>query len=68
MLSYAPVTKTHVGGDLSIAELCEAAVTVSDNTAANLLVATLGGPAAVTAFVRTLGDVDDPARPHRARP
>ena len=38
------------------AALCEAAVTLSDNTAANLLLATLGGPPAVTAFVRGLGD------------
>ncbi len=56
LLSYAPVAKAHVGGALTIAELCDAAITVSDNTAANLLVAALGGPAAVTAFVRKLGD------------
>ena len=41
---------------MSVAELCAAAVTVSDNTAANLLLATLGGPAGVTAFARALGD------------
>jgi beta-lactamase class A len=57
VLSYAPITKEHVGGDgMSIAELCEAAVTVSDNTAANLILASLGGPAALTRYVRTLGD------------
>src|SRR5262245_35115417 len=44
ILSYAPVTKQHVGGDgLSVAELCEAAVTLSDNTAANLLLRSMGG-------------------------
>ena len=57
LLNYAPVTSHHVGAPgMSVAELCQAAITVSDNTAANLLLASLGGPAAVTAFVRSLGD------------
>ena len=41
---------------MSMAELCEAAMTYSDNTAANLILASLGGPAAVTAFARSIGD------------
>lgn len=54
---YAPVTKRHVGEPgMSIADLCDASVTLSDNTAANLLLETLGGPAGVTAFMRRLGD------------
>ena len=54
---YAPVTRQHVGGaGMSIAALCEAALTYSDNGAANLLLAALGGPTAITAFARTLGD------------
>lgn len=57
LLSYAPTTTAHVAeGSLTVAQLCEAAVTLSDNTAANLLLASLGGPAAVTAFARRLGD------------
>jgi len=57
VLSYAPITSHRVGAPgMSVAELCQAAITVSDNTAANLLLASLGGPAAVTAFVRSLGD------------
>lgn len=57
LLSYAPISREHVGAPgLSIAELCAAAITLSDNTAANLLLASLGGPAAVTAFARGLGD------------
>ncbi|MCG7508781.1 class A beta-lactamase [Mesorhizobium retamae] len=53
----SPVTKPHVGGKgLTIAELCDAIVTRSDNTAANLLLARFGGPAALTAFCRRLGD------------
>ena len=57
LLSHAPVTSRHVGGQgMTVAELCEAAITVSDNTAANLLLSSLGGPAAITAFARRMGD------------
>lgn len=57
IIAYAPVTKERIGqAGISIAELCEAAVTLSDNTAANLILKSLGGPQAVTAFVRSLGD------------
>lgn len=53
----SPVTEAHVDGPgLTVAELCDAIVTRSDNTAANLLLAHFGGPAAVTAFCRRLGD------------
>lgn len=57
VLSYAPVTRLHVGPPgMTVAELCKAAITLSDNTAANVLLASLGGPAAVTAYARQLGD------------
>ena len=57
LLEWAPVTSKRVGGaGMTLAELCEAAITVSDNTAANLLLDSAGGPAAVTAFARRLGD------------
>jgi len=57
ILEYAPVTKEHVGGQgMTVAELCGAALTLSDNTAANLLLASFGGPAALTAFLRQIGD------------
>lgn len=57
ILSYAPVTRLHVGPPgMTIAELCKAAITLSDNTAANVLLASLGGPAGVTSYARQLGD------------
>lgn len=57
LLSYAPVTHAHVKqGGLSLGALCEAVLELSDNTAANLILAALGGPGAVTAFARTIGD------------
>lgn len=59
LLSYAPVTKANVGkGGMSVHDLCAAAVTLSDNTAANLVMRAIGGPAAVTAFARSIGDHD----------
>jgi beta-lactamase class A len=57
LLGYAPVTRARVAeGALPLRDLCAAAITVSDNTAANLLLASIGGPPAVTAFARSLGD------------
>jgi beta-lactamase class A len=53
----SPVTKDHVGAPgMSLEELCEAAMTMSDNTAGNLLLASLGGPQGLTAYARSLGD------------
>lgn len=57
LVPWSPITEKHVGGDgLSLAQLCEATITTSDNTAANLILASYGGPAALTAFARLLGD------------
>ncbi len=57
LVSWSPVTERHVGGEgLSLAQLCEATLTTSDNTAANLILASYGGPAALTAYARRLGD------------
>jgi len=53
----SPVTKNRTGGEgMSLDELCEAAMTFSDNTAGNLLLAALGGPTGLTAYARSLGD------------
>ena len=46
----------HAGGQMDIFDLANAAMTRSDNTAANLLLDLIGGPAALTAWLRTLGD------------
>lgn len=56
ILDYAPVTQSKVGDTMTIGELCFATLDMSDNTAANLLIARLGGPADVTAFLREIGD------------
>ncbi|WP_425452590.1 class A beta-lactamase [Methylobacterium radiodurans] len=59
--SYAPVARAKVeaaGGRtaMTVEEACAAALLWSDNTAANLLLAALGGPGALTAFLREQGD------------
>lgn len=57
LLPWAPVTRKNLAkGGLSIAALAQAAQEMSDGAAANLLVRRLGGPAAVTAKVREMGD------------
>jgi beta-lactamase class A len=57
LVSYSPVTQKHVGeGAMTVAQLCDAIMTWSDNAAANLLLQSFGGPAALTAFCRQLGD------------
>lgn len=57
MVSHAPATSKHVGrGFMTVEELCAAAVELSDNPAANLLLAQIGGPAGLTRYLRSIGD------------
>ncbi len=54
---YAPTAKAALDkGELTVAQMCKAAVELSDNTCANLLLEAIGGPAALTAFWRVTGD------------
>ncbi|MFS8046489.1 class A beta-lactamase [Rhizobium sp. BR 314] len=57
LVSNSPATKVNVGNaGMTVAELCAATITLSDNAAANLLLASFGGPKVLTAFCRNLGD------------
>lgn len=59
LLEYAPVTRARMNGgtgEMTIEELCSAAVVMSDNTAANLLLRVAGGPEGLTSFLRSTGD------------
>lgn len=56
LVFHAPVTEPAVGGRLTVEQLCRAAVEVSDNVAANLLIRELGGLDAWRAWFRDLGD------------
>ena len=56
LMMNSPATEKHVDDGMTVGELCEATITRSDNAAANLLLDTFGGPPALTAFLRGLGD------------
>lgn len=57
LVPYAPAVQPRVGREpMTVAELCDAAVALSDNAAANLLLRSFGGPGALTAWLRSLGD------------
>lgn len=57
ILPHSPTTQLHIGPQgLPMAALCEASIIVSDNAAANLMLASFGGPAGLTAYLRGLGD------------
>ena len=56
LLEYAPITSEHVRTGMRLRDLIAAALRYSDNTAANLVMERIGGPHAVQAGLRRLGD------------
>lgn len=56
LVSYSPITEKNLATGMTVAALCAATVQYSDNAAANLLLKILGGPPALTAFARSIGD------------
>jgi len=57
ILDYAPITKERLAiGRMTVRELNAASIQYSDNTAANLLLKEVGGPAALTKYLRSIGD------------
>jgi beta-lactamase class A len=56
LLFNSPLTEPHAGAAMSVLALCHATLTRSDNTAANLLLETVGGPEGITSFSRSIGD------------
>ena len=56
LLSYSPIVEKHVGGGMTVRELCDATVRYSDNAAGNLLLASFGGPKGLTDWLRSIGD------------
>ncbi|MBB5120245.1 class A beta-lactamase [Streptomyces eurocidicus] len=55
-VGHSPVTAEHVGGGMTLRELCDAAVRHSDNGAANLLFDELGGPKGLQDALAAIGD------------
>ncbi|MDD7909191.1 class A beta-lactamase [Pseudovibrio exalbescens] len=57
LVTYSPITETFADKEpMSLGQLCHAMLTVSDNTAANMVLEATGGPRALTAFLRSIGD------------
>lgn len=56
LVEHSPITERHVDTGMTVEALCDAAVRYSDNTAGNLLLRLLGGPAGLTRFARRIGD------------
>lgn len=56
LVDYSPVTEKAAGSALPIGELLRAAVSLSDNCAANLLIEAFGGLAAWRNWYRAIGD------------
>ncbi|NIF81912.1 class A beta-lactamase [Comamonas sp. Tr-654] len=58
VVAWSPISEKWAGanGGMTVQELCEAMVVVSDNTAANVMLEASGGPAALTQWLRELGD------------
>lgn len=56
---HTPITgkPENLAGGMTVAELSDATIRFSDNAAANLLLRELGGPAAITRFARSTGDL-----------
>jgi beta-lactamase class A len=56
LITWSPVTKKHVGESFSLKQACSAAMIMSDNTAANIVLDGINGPSALTKFMRSIGD------------
>ncbi len=56
LVAGSPATGKHVDDGMTLGALCEAAITLSDNTAGNLLLDNIGGPKGLTQYARSLGD------------
>jgi len=57
LVPYSPIVKTHVGDNgMTIGQICEAAMTVRDNSAGNLMLDSFGQPTELTAWIRSLDD------------
>ncbi len=59
LVPHSPVVEAKIGAGadaMTIRDLCGAILIESDNAAANVLLNGIGGPSALTAFFRTLGD------------
>ncbi|WPY01453.1 Putative class A beta-lactamase-like penicillin binding protein transpeptidase domain protein [Candidatus Trichorickettsia mobilis] len=53
---WNPITEKHLSEGMTVQELCSAAISLSDNTAMNLLLKPIGGIQGMNDFARSIGD------------
>ena len=56
LIVWSPVTKNYLEQNFSLKQACTAMMIMSDNTAANIVSGKIGGPNALTMFMRSIGD------------
>ncbi|KAB0479732.1 class A beta-lactamase [Vibrio chagasii] len=56
LIVWSPVTKELVDKGISLRDACSATMTMSDNTAANIVLGGIDGPNGLTEFLRSIGD------------
>lgn len=56
LANWNPITEKHLNSGMTVAELCAAAISYSDNTAMNLLVEKLGGLEQINVFARSINN------------
>jgi beta-lactamase class A len=56
LITWSPITKKHIGEIFTLKQACTAMMKMSDNTAANIVLDKIGGPRALTDFMRSMGD------------
>ncbi|AXH60562.1 class A beta-lactamase [Acinetobacter sichuanensis] len=56
LITWSPITEKLVGESFSLKQACTAALVMSDNTAANIVLDGISGPSELTLFMKELGD------------
>ncbi len=59
VVTYSPAIQDHIRAghvEVSFGDACRMMLSVSDNTAANIVLSEIGGPVGLTAFMQSIGD------------
>jgi beta-lactamase class A len=58
LVTYSPVLEAYVEKEIALGDACQATMLTSDNTAANIVIESVGGTESITSFLRDIGDVN----------
>lgn len=56
IVEYSPVMKNYIDQEITLSHACQSTMYTSDNTAANIIIKSVGGTQSITNFVRNIGD------------